>query len=345
MPITSSQADTEPSEVALPGASDVVTRGRRHDPDVAGLGRGRAGVFVAPALVVVGIFLVFPAVWTLYLGLLDYTLSGPSAQAPQFVGGQNYSDALSDPVFTKALFLTLVYVGFSAVLGQNVLGFLLAWYFRSAQPIVRTVLNVLVLLAWILPGSVVAFLWQALLDRQNGTLNVFLHTTGTAWTIDHPMAVIVIFNIWRGTAFSMLLYAAALNTVPTSHLEVARMAGAGGWQQLRDVVLPTVRRHVLTNTLLITLWTFNDFTPYLLTGGGPDTKSETLPVYIYKQAILGGHLGYGSAISLLLLVANLIIAVLYIRFLRTADDETASRRAAKKRHKAELAAANAGTVR
>jgi multiple sugar transport system permease protein len=328
VPTTSRPAEAEPAAVAAPGATDL--GGRRHDPDVAGLGRGRAAVFVAPALVLVAIFLVFPAIWTLYLGLLDYSLTGATAQSPSLVGARNYTDALSDPIFTKSLFLTLLYVGFSAVLGQNVLGFLLAWYFRTAPRAVRGTLNVLVLLAWILPGSVVAFLWQALLDRQDGTLNAILHTTGTAWTIDHPMSVIIIFNIWRGAAFSMLLYAAALNTVPTSHLEVARMAGARPWQQLRDVVLPTVRRHVLTNTLLITLWTFNDFTPYLLTGGGPDNKSETLPVYIYKTAILGGHLGYGSAISLLLLLANLIIAVFYIRLLRGNDDETALKRAERK---------------
>jgi len=131
------------------------------------------------------------------------------------------------------------------------------------------------------------------------------------------MIVIIIFNIWRGTAFSMLLYSAALSTVPSSHLEVARLAGARPWQQLRDVVLPTIRRHVLTNTLLITLWTFNDFTPFLITGGGPDNESQTLPVFIYKTALLGNQqLGYGSAFSLLLLLANLIIAVIYIRFLR-----------------------------
>jgi multiple sugar transport system permease protein len=329
-----SKAEAEPTARVIPGAASV-SRGARHDPDVAGLGRGRASVFVAPALVIVAVFLVFPAVWTLYLGLLDYSLTGVTAQAPTFVGTQNYSDALSDPVFTKSLYLTLLYVGFSAVIGQNVLGFLLAWCFRGARPVVRGTLNVLVLLAWILPGSVVAFLWQALLDRQNGTLNTILHTTGTAWTIDHPMAVIIIFNIWRGAAFSMLLYAAALNTVPTSHLEVARMAGARQWQQLRDIVLPTVRRHVLTNTLLITLWTFNDFTPYLLTGGGPDHRSETLPVYIYQQAILGGHLGYGSAISLLLLLANLVIAVFYIRLLRGSDDDAALRRNERKAREAQ----------
>jgi len=293
------------------------TSKRVDDSDVAGLGRWRASAFAAPTLVLVGAFLVFPALWTLYLGLLDYSLGGKTAQQPEFVGLRNYSDALHDPLFTNALFLTLLYVGFSAVIGQNVLGFMLAWYFRRARTWVRATLNVLVLLAWILPGSVVAFLWQALLDRRNGTLNALLHTSGTAWAIDHPMAVIIVFNIWRGTAFSMLLYSAALSTVPASHLEVARMAGARPWQQLRDIVLPTIRRYVLTNTLLITLWTFNDFTPYLLTGGGPNNESQTLPVFIYKTALLGQQrLGYGSAFSLLLLLANLVIAVFYIRFLR-----------------------------
>ncbi|MBM6402213.1 sugar ABC transporter permease [Phycicoccus sp. MQZ13P-5] len=286
------------------------------------MGRARALGFVAPALVVIGVFLVFPAVWTLYLGLLDYSLTGAGAQAPTFVGLGNYTEALGDPAFTRSLGLTLVYVGGSAVLGQNVLGFALAWRLRGAGKVVRSGLTVLVLLAWILPGSVVAFLWQALLDRRGGTLNALLGTTDQAWVLDHPMWVIVVFNIWRGTAFSMLLYTAALSSVPRSHLEVARMSGASGWQQLRDVVLPTVRRHVLTNTLLITLWTFNDFSPYLLTGGGPNGASEILPVYVYREAIIGGHLGYGSAISLLLLLANLVIAVFYLRVLRGRTEAT-----------------------
>nr|WP_246231918.1 sugar ABC transporter permease [Nakamurella aerolata] len=210
------------------------------------------------------------------------------------------------------------------------MGFALAWFFRGANRVVRNVLTVLVLLAWILPGSVVAFLWQALLDRRAGTLNGLLGTE-VPWVIEHPMAVIVIFNIWRGTAFSMLLYAAALSTVPKSQLEVAKMSGASSWQQLRDVAIPTVRRNILTNTLLITLWTFNDFSPYLLTGGGPNGASTTLPVYIYKTAIVEGNLGYGSAVSLLLLLVNLVIAVVYIRFLRTADDDSALARDTKRR--------------
>jgi multiple sugar transport system permease protein len=306
----------------MSAAADLATsqpgrkRGRRRsDADVAGLGRLRAAGFVTPALVVIGVFLVFPAVWTLYLGLLRYSLAGPDS-VPTFVGLQNYKDALTDPAFGHSMVRTLEYVIFSAAIGQNILGFAIAWYLRSAPGWLRGVISVLVLVSWILPSSVVAFLWQALLSRQGGTLNTVLHTNGAAPLLDHPMAVIIVFNIWRGTAFSMLLYMSALKVVPTSHLEVSRLAGASTWQQLRDIVLPHIRGLILTNTLLITLWTFNDFTPYLLTKGGPNHASETVPIYIYNTALVGGQLGYGSALSLLLLLANLVIALIYVRVLR-----------------------------
>jgi multiple sugar transport system permease protein len=117
----------------------------------------------------------------------------------------------------------------------------------------------------------------------------------------------------------MMLYSSALAAVPPSQLETARMVGASRPQTVRDVVFPHIRGHVLTNTLLISLWTFNDFSPFLLTAGGPNHRSETLPVFIYQQAIGGeggGRLGYASAISLLLLLANLVVALVYLTLLR-----------------------------
>lgn len=276
----------------------------------------RAVLLILPAIVLIGAFLAFPALWTMYLGVLRYNLTGSNAAAPAFVGAHNYLAALTDPRFGNALLITLAFVFGSAIVGQSTLGFTLAWLARRGSGWVASLVRSLALLAWILPGTVVVFLWQALLDRNSGTLNAILHTPGAAWTLDHPLAVLIVFNIWRGTAFSMLLYSAALDAVPRSHLETARLAGAGPLATLRDVVLPRIRGHMLTNTLLITLWTFNDFTPYLLTGGGPDHRSETVSVYVYRVSIEGGQLGFGSAVALIMLLINLVLAGAYLRLLR-----------------------------
>ncbi|MFI7702526.1 carbohydrate ABC transporter permease [Nonomuraea sp. NPDC049480] len=284
--------------------------------DAAGLGRRRAVAFVLPALVLIAVFLVFPALWTIYLGLTDYRLTGLAAANPQVVGLDNYTGALEDPRFLTSLWLTLLYVGGSAIIGQAGLGFTLAWILRTRTGPVRRVVEGVVLLSWILPSTVVGFLWFALLDRDDGTLNALLHTPGFAWLLDYPLLSIIIFNVWRGTAFSMMLYAAALENVPPSHLETARLAGASVPQQLRDVVFPTIRRHILTNLLLISLWTFNDFTPFVLTGGGPEGRSEILPVYVYRVALRDGQLGVGAAVSFLILLINLVFALAYLRLLR-----------------------------
>lgn len=288
----------------------------RASRDSSGLGVARAVAFVSPALLLIGLFLVFPALWTIYIGLTNYTLTGPASVAPSFVGIENFLNALDDALFGNALWLTLVFVMGSAVLGQNVLGFGLAWVLRSARPVVRRVVEALVLLAWILPSVVVAYLWTAVLDRDGGTLNALLANDSTAWLVEYPMASLIVFNTWRGTAFSMMLYSSALAAVPPSQLETAKTVGASGWQTVRDIVFPHIRGHVLTNTLLISLWTANDFTPFLLTAGGPNHESETLPVFIYQQAIANGELGYSAAISFLLLIVNLLVALLYLLLLR-----------------------------
>ncbi len=303
---------------APPAPAETATRRRRApgDRDSAGLGVGRAIGFVAPGLLLIGLFLIFPALWTIYIGLTNYTLTGTTSIAPAFVGLDNFAEALDDALFGNALWLTLVFVIGSAVIGQNLLGFALAWVLRGARPWLRRTVEALVLLSWILPGVVVAYLWIALLDRDGGTLGALLGSPGTAWLVEYPMASLIVFNTWRGTAFSMMLYGSALAAVPPSQLETARTMGASGWQSVRDVVFPHIRGHVLTNTLLISLWTANDFTPFLLTAGGPNHESETLPVFIYQQAISSGRLGYAAAISFLLLLVNLVVALVYLLLLR-----------------------------
>jgi multiple sugar transport system permease protein len=288
-------------------------------PEAGGvLGRRGAAAFVAPAFGLIGLFLVFPALWTLYLAVTNMRLTGLAAADPEFVGLENFVQVLTDPEFLNSLYVTLLFVLGSAVIGQTFLGFTLAWVLRGWQGALRQGFEVLVIIAWIIPASVVAFLWIAFLDAEGGTLNA-ISPVNLRWLLDYPLLSIIVFNVWRGTAFSMLLFGAALGSMPPSHLETARLAGASFSQQLRDVVVPSIRGHILTALLLISLWTFNLFTPFLITGGGPGSQTETLPIYIYNTALSAGRLGYGAAISAIMLVINLMIALIYLRVVGKRD--------------------------
>ena len=141
------------------------------------------------------------------------------------------------------------------------------------------------LLAWILPSSVVAFLWVAFLDRDGGTLNALLHTPrppGCSTTRWSPSSCSTPGAARRSRCCCSRRPWERCR--PRSSRPPAWPGPARG-QQLRDVVFPHIRGHVLTNTLLISLWTFNDFSPYLLTAGGPNHETETLPVFIYQRAL------------------------------------------------------------
>jgi multiple sugar transport system permease protein len=298
------------AEATLAQAPSGRRRSRNSGGDLFGK-KGAVG-FVAPAAVLIAVFLVVPAVWTLYLGLTDRRLFGVQARNAEFIGLDNYRDALDDPKFWNSLKVTARYVLGSAIIGQAVLGFTLAWMFRSWNTWSRRLLELLVVFAWIIPGSVVAYLWRAFLSEK-GTLNLIL-PINPRWLIDHELLSITIYNTWRGTAFSMLLFGAALNSLPPSYLETARLAGATTRQQLTGVVLPSIKGYILTNLLLISLWTFNDFGPFLLIGGGLGRRTEVLPVFLYNEAFRANtELGYGSAIAAIIMVINLVVASVYLR--------------------------------
>jgi multiple sugar transport system permease protein len=269
-------------------------------------------IFLFPSAIFIAIFLIIPAAWTLYLGITNYSLTGISAAHPKVVGLSNYSTVLTDPEFYNSLKLTVIFVIGSAVIGQAVLGFLIAWTFSDRPGRLRSFVEVIIILAWMVPSSVVTFLWSALLNGQNGTLNKILGGQ-TEWLVKYPMASIIVFNSWRGAAFSVLLFGAAIAAVPKSHLEVARMAGASKYRQLRDIIVPASRGHILTNILLICLWSFNLFTPYLLTGGGPGNRSEILPIFVYNKALRYFNFGIASAIATIMLLINFVFAFIVIR--------------------------------
>lgn len=270
-------------------------------------------VFLIPALTLIGIFLIFPAFWEFYLSMTNESLMGINAVHPQFVGISNFIDVLTDPNFYNSLVVTLIFVLESAIIGQAGLGMLLS-LLTYHKKFFRTLVQVTAVLAWIIPDSVVAYLWIAFLDKNAGTFNNLLALIGLSrinWFYRYPLTTIVVFNIWRGTAFSMLMFSAAFDTIPPSYLEVADVMGVSWWRKLKDIIFPSLKGVFFADLILITLWTFNVFTPYLLTQGGPGTATEILPIYIYLNAFQNFKIGYGAAISVIVLLINLVLASFY----------------------------------
>lgn len=284
------------------------------------LSRPMAFLFILPAVCFVLVFLIYPFFSIFQMSFTNLTLVGARALNPQFVGLDNYTDLFDFSRWMRrgemgySLMLTAQFVIGSALIGQAGLGLLLATIFNNRRGFLRELVFTFAIAAWIIPDVVVAFAWFAFLDP-DGTVNMMLRSLGFEgidWLFDYPMLSIIVFNTWRGTAFSMLLFSSALASIPPSYLETANVIGASGWQKFRDILLPLLSRYIVTDLLLITLWTFNTFTPFLLTRGGPTGKTEVLSIYIYNTGLKFFEFGKGSAIAMVVMVINLLIAGIYL---------------------------------
>ncbi|PJJ71924.1 multiple sugar transport system permease protein [Diaminobutyricimonas aerilata] len=305
-----------PPTSARPGAGRT-PRARRGGREFA------RGIPLLPAVVLLAIFLAGPVITSFYGSLTNSSLTGAAAQGSEFVGLQNYIDLFQDEDFPKSVVLTLVFLIASAIIGQNVLGLGLAILMRSANRFVRTTVGTVVVVAWVLPEIVASFAAYAFFADE-GTLNTLLGMvggTGANWLYEYPMLSVILANIWRGAAFSMLVYSAALNDVPPEITESAEVDGARGWQRLVFITLPMIRRSISTNLMLTTLQTLSVFTLiFVMTGGGPGTDSSTLPLLAYQEAFRFSELGFGTAIATIMLLVGAIFSIAYIRALKPEVD-------------------------
>ncbi len=285
----------------------------------------RAGIaLMVPALVFITLFLLFPFIWVFLISFTNRTLLGAAARDPQIVGLSNYvrlfdlSRWMRSGEFGRSLLLTITFVG-GSLIGQVGLGLAIAFAFVRKRGFLREMVYTLVTLAWILPETAIGFTWTAFLNGRSGTLNVILRSLGFAgadWLLEYPMASIMIFNIWRGSAFAMLLFSAALGNIRPSYMETADVIGASSWQRFRDIMFPLIKPQFATALVLITLWTFNVFTPFLLTGGGPAYQTEIIAIHTYRVAFQFFEFGRGSAIAVIIMSINLLLASFYLFGLR-----------------------------
>lgn len=275
---------------------------------------------LAPAIGLMLVFLAGPILYCVYAAFTNMALTGPGAANVQFIGLDNFRKAFGSSAFVNSIWLTLVFTLISAIIGQNTLGLGLSLLMRRSTKLVRNFVGTAVIGAWVLPEIVAAYLLSAFFN-DDGTLNVILHKVGLPgqdWLYAAPIIAVSIANIWRGTAFSMLVYSAALSEVPKEIEESAEMDGAGGWRRLAYVTLPMITRAIMTNLMLITLQTLSVFgLIFAMTRGGPGTKSQTLPLYMYEQAFSFSQIGYGTAIALVMLAIGAIFSLIYLRGLNT----------------------------
>jgi len=273
---------------------------------------------LSPAVVLLVLFLAGPIAYCAYIAFTDLQLTGQAESS--FIGFDNFKAAFKDDAFLNAVWLTLVFTVLSSLIGQNTLGLTLAVLMQRASKPVRTVTGGIVIAAWVLPEVVAGFLLYAFFRRE-GTLNAvldWLHLPSQNWLFTLPILAVSFANVWRGTAFSMLVYSAALNEIPKEITEAAEVDGAGGWRRMWHITLPMIRRSIGTNLMLNTLQTLSVFgLIWVMTRGGPGNRSQTLPLFMYEQAFQKSMIGYGTAVALLLLVVGSLFSLVYMRLLRT----------------------------
>lgn len=279
----------------------------------------KALFFLAPSWLLLLLFFIGPVILTFVFSFTNLALTGTEASQLRFIGFENFSRMFSDPDFKTSLIKTIIFVVFSAVIGQCFLGFLVAFMMRQKNKTFRRVVGLIIIAAWVTPEVVVSFCWVAFLG-ESGTANWLLGLMDIqpiAWLFTFPMVSVIIANIWRGTAFSMMVFQSALDEIPKEVEEAAVMDGASRWQVISKITIPMVKGTIATNLMLVTLQTLGVFTLiYTMTGGGPGNQTSTLPVFMYKQAFVSYQLGYGTAISLILLLLGAGATLIYMKTLK-----------------------------
>ena len=287
---------------------------RRNRAYVAGL---------TPAAILLALWFVGPALWGLYASFTNRALTGRDARFPEWVGLDNYRRLFDDPDLATVFFNSLVFVVGSAMLGQFVLGLALALLLDHAEargyrltPLVYAA----VLLAWVNPTVIAGFQWVAMFDFYYGSLNQVLGFVGLPkvnWLGEAPMLSVIVVNVWRGTAFAMLIFLGALRTIPTQIYEAARVDGAGAGRRFWDHTLPNLRQIAVLVLLSVTMSTFGTFVLIqTLTNGGPGNQTQVIALYAYETAFRGYEIGYGSTIAVVMLAINVAFATVYLRVSR-----------------------------
>ncbi len=273
---------------------------------------------VAPAVIMMLLVTAYPMLQALYLSLFRYRLTTPGEK--QFVGLSNYVTALTDSLFWQDLFNTVVIMVVSVAV-ELVIGFAFAMVMHRII-VARGLMRTSILIPYGIITVVSAFAWQFAFSLNNGFVNGWFQwlpwiSADTNWFGAHwpAMFAIIVSEIWKTTPFMALLLLAGLSQVSDDMLEAAQVDGATWWQRLYKVILPNMRAAIMVAVLFRALDAFRIFDNiFVMTKGAQGTESSSF--LTYRQVIEQFQLGMGSALSVLLFLAVLILAFLIVRLFR-----------------------------
>ncbi|MGV4986365.1 carbohydrate ABC transporter permease [Streptomyces sp. NRAIS4] len=299
----------------VPAPPPVGGRRRRRLADQA-----RAYAFLLGGLVCFALFSWYPAIRALVIAFQKYT---PGSK-PEWAGTANFTRVLNDPEFTAAWRNTLTFTLLALLIGFAI-PFLLALVLNELRH-AKTFFRVVVYLPVMIPPVVSALLWKWFYDPGAGLANEalrFLHLPTSNWSngTDTALVSLVIVATWANLGGTVLIYLAALQSIPGELYEAAELDGANLLQRIRHVTVPQTRFVILMLMLLQIIATMQVFTePFVITGGGPENATVTVLYLIYKYAFLYNDFGGACALSVMLLVLLGAFSAVYLRLTRSEGD-------------------------
>jgi multiple sugar transport system permease protein len=272
-------------------------------------------LLIAPTILVFCTVIVYPLISAIYLSL--FSIYTPTLQG-EWVGLENFREMLGSRGFWTTLWTNVVWtvgtlslqivfgVGTALLLNQNI------WF--------RSLARSLILFPYFVSTVVAVLVWRWMFNDVYGILN---HVLLQAGIVDMPvdwlgrmpnaMASVILIGAWKYFPFVVIAVLARLQTIPSQLYEAATIDGAGVWGRFWDVTLPQLREVLVVIVLLRTIWDFKEFDLiYLLTGGGPVTSTQTLPILVYKQAFGMNAMGTASTYAIGMLLVLLTFMVLYL---------------------------------
>lgn len=272
-----------------------------------------AWIFLAPALILLTIFILWPIAYLVYL---SFTTGSFTSQGTRLIGLKNYWRLLINPDFWQVIGNTLYFTIGSVIpslaipLGLAVLlnrSFSLRGFLRTAYFIPSITSLVAVGLGW-------RWIFQT-----DGPLNALLNTLGfdsISWLASQTwaMPVLILLTTWKQLGFNMVVFLAGLQAIPIQRYEAAELDGANDWQQFWHVTLPGLQPTLVFATVTTAIFTLRSFEQvYVITGGGPLNSTNILVYYIYEQAFALFDFGYAAAAATILLAVTVVLVYLQLR--------------------------------